>query len=847
MTVPASIYDPAWRYIETDERPETGIIQKVQYTDDPTYGNDDTVTISGFFLESIMNRRTFLDETPEEVTRRYYVHPPEPPQTEASIRDVYKDATGKYWYVTPSGKTYGVTEGTPTDSDARTPGSEVKTDESGQAYIETGSGRVDVSKEVVYKSLNSYYYNDGSTTQVHQVYYSMDDEGVIQGTSDVTHDIAFDDGFGITYFNSGGRLYAATGVTKKEGEQFIVQKSEWRRGTDMGWVEYTETVAGPWQITDVADVTTEQDNVQRVWDWARTMFQNQMLFVVPTITGESKIIDPSFKLLGDMMYEELKTVGASFRVEYDFQNNQFTFRVWRGLDRTQGTNSPEEASAKALAAPVMRAAAQRNAGLPAGYTEVEYIEASGTQFIDTGFVANQDTKIIVSYNATAEGFVFGGEVGWGNGSFDVHTRGVAYGNESVNPVNVFNTDIVTTLDKNVFSNTAGQSHTFGAGKTFSTQYTVCLFTTNRSGNNQEFMSGRIHYCKVYDNGTLARDFVPCKRDNDGSIGLYDLVGGHFYGNAGTGTFIAGSVVPIDDELAYMPGDDRATGVTPPTEGIEGQQVTVAQCGFRLENGTFLGWSTLPEGGGTVYQPGDKYTLTAGDDVLYAWWKVESPIAGDKAPWAVFSDTWGTLYGYEAQRDDSNYRNTCHVLYEYDKPKGFDENGAPALRKGFGYFEYTDDGPVFNPVFTGWYIPYERNRGFLSVRLEDDYDDRETYLDLRDDKPECDQDWPRAVYAVDEYPEDSPPELPSGMKEKYDAFEASLLAQGRSKLETDYPIVTSLDTGDLRTDRYMLDYDLGDLVDMAVNRLGIVEEARITGASRRFYESGSSTVDTRDWR
>ena len=127
MTVPASIYDPSWYFIETDERPETGIVQKVQYTDDPTYGNDDTVTISGFFLESIMNRRTFLDETPEEVTYRYYVSPPSPPKKSLVKPDVYKDADGRYWYSTPSGSTYGVYEGTPSDSPNRIPGGGVQT------------------------------------------------------------------------------------------------------------------------------------------------------------------------------------------------------------------------------------------------------------------------------------------------------------------------------------------------------------------------------------------------------------------------------------------------------------------------------------------------------------------------------------------------------------------------------------------------------------------------------------------------------------------------------------------------------------------------------------------------
>lgn len=535
MTVPASIYDPSWYFIETDERPETGIVQKVQYTDDQTYGNDDTVTISGFFLESIMNRRTFLDETPEEVTYRYYVSPPSPPKKSLVKPDVYKDADGRYWYSTPSGSTYGVYEGTPSDSPNRIPGGGVQTDESGQAYIDTGSGRVDVEKQTVTTVLNAYYYNEGSTTSLNQALTYAN------GTTQVTqHDLAFDDGFGHSYYlNGNGVLTVATGVTEKQSDNYTVKKRQWASTTDDGWVTVTKTVKGPWQTTGTFDPITPMDNIKRCVQWAQMYYQNEMLFEEPDITGEEKAVDPSFMLLGDLLYQELQTVGASFRVEYDFINAQFIFSVWRGVDRTQ----------------------------------------------------------------------------------------------------------------------------------------------SQSTNS----------------------------------------------------------------------------------------------------------------------------------------------------WAVFSDTWGSLYGYDAQRDDSNYRNKCYVLYDYDLPNGFDSSGAPALSP---VYEETENGQQGDII--GWRVPYTRQRGFKTVRLEDDLDDRETYLDLRNDKPACDSEWEREYTGADK------PSLPGGMEAQYKAFPASLESQGRTLLKTDYPVVTSLDTGDLRMDRYLKGYDLGDLVDMAVERLGIVKEARITGVEE-VYESGSSTI------
>ena len=225
----------------------------------------------------------------------------------------------------------------------------------------------------------------------------------------------------------------------------------------------------------------------------------------------------------------------------------------------------------------------------------------------------------------------------------------------------------------------------------------------------------------------------------------------------------------------------------------------------------------------------EYDFINAQFIFSVWRGVDRTQSQSANPWAVFSDTWGSLYGYDAQRDDSNYRNKCYVLYDYDEPSGFDGSGAPALSP---VYEETENGQQGDII--GWKVPYTRKRGFTTVRLEDDLDDRETYLDLRNDPPACDSEWEREYTGADK------PSLPGGMEAQYEAFPASLESQGRTLLETDYPVVTSLDTGDLRMDRYLKDYDLGDLVDMAVERLGIVKEARITGV-QEVYESGSSTI------
>ena len=54
-------------------------------------------------------------------------------------------------------------------------------------------------------------------------------------------------------------------------------------------------------------------------------------------------------------------------------------------------------------------------------------------------------------------------------------------------------------------------------------------------------------------------------------------------------------------------------------GTAGESVTVAENVFTRNNYTFTGWNTQADGMGTAYKPGDSFTLTDEDTVLYAQW------------------------------------------------------------------------------------------------------------------------------------------------------------------------------------------------------------------------------------
>lgn len=191
--------------------------------------------------------------------------------------------------------------------------------------------------------------------------------------------------------------------------------------------------------------------------------------------------------------------------------------------------------------------------LPSGYTELYYIEATGTQYIDTGFKHNQDTRVVMkvlpstqSANAwlfegrntsssTRHGafFYYSSTKTW-NADFD--GTGVRYSFSDIGTTDMLEID----YNKNICV-INDSTHTF-TYTTFQSNYNLCLMACNTKGTIAGYAKGRLYYCTIYDNGTLIRQYIPCI-DNAGNVGLYDLVDDAFYANAGTGDFVPSAPVP----------------------------------------------------------------------------------------------------------------------------------------------------------------------------------------------------------------------------------------------------------------------------------------------------------------
>lgn len=181
--------------------------------------------------------------------------------------------------------------------------------------------------------------------------------------------------------------------------------------------------------------------------------------------------------------------------------------------------------------------------LPEGYTEVQYIQSTGTQYVDTGFKPNQDLRVLIKLSTSETGShtVFGADIDWVDNGFALGVGFTHYGKET-GTISGLNNGSPHEVDfnKNIISMDGSTVLTMGAS-TFSVPHNLALFANNRAGGIQEKTTMALYYCRIYDGNTIIRDYIPCKNAG-GAVGLYDLIGQKFYGNAGTGSFTAGPVV-----------------------------------------------------------------------------------------------------------------------------------------------------------------------------------------------------------------------------------------------------------------------------------------------------------------
>lgn len=188
--------------------------------------------------------------------------------------------------------------------------------------------------------------------------------------------------------------------------------------------------------------------------------------------------------------------------------------------------------------------------LPSGYKRLEYIQSSGTQYIDTGAPASGGFRVVTKFELSGWSsfkVLFGVYLSATDCSYLGITSAKQWEFRTTKKQNwgspatgtAYEVDF-STIHGSVYCKINGEDQgiTVG-GASVKSSLSIPLLALNRNGTIQYKTAAKLWGAKIYDKtGTLRRDFIPAKNSSN-VVGMWDDVSGEFYGNAGSGSFTAG--------------------------------------------------------------------------------------------------------------------------------------------------------------------------------------------------------------------------------------------------------------------------------------------------------------------
>ena len=222
--------------------------------------------------------------------------------------------------------------------------------------------------------------------------------------------------------------------------------------------------------------------------------------------------------------------------------------------------------------------------LPTGYTRLEYLESTGTQWIDTGVKLNQNSRVKIKYqylSTSSIARIFGdahnSSNGWilttQNGAINTKIQ-TLYGDEW-KPLNydtesiIPSTNIIEYERKGVNQYVNGELYYTNSSRTFETLNTVTMFGAYY--NTLGLSSARIYNLSIYTDGNeITRNYIPCL-DRNGTPCMYDTVSKQTFYNEGTGQFqfaVGGELPTGYKHVKYIrSGNDNKSISSPPLPRI----------------------------------------------------------------------------------------------------------------------------------------------------------------------------------------------------------------------------------------------------------------------------------------
>ena len=185
---------------------------------------------------------------------------------------------------------------------------------------------------------------------------------------------------------------------------------------------------------------------------------------------------------------------------------------------------------------------QKNVPLPYDAV-VEYIQGTGTQWINPQYTTTSNSIIVVDCQLSAiaaQKRIVGNIT---TGYFEIYINGSSRWSFASNG-STYASSVSANTSRHTFKidNVAAKGYidntAVNIGRNAAKYYgTAEIFTRHTASDNRN-CSGKIYSATIYEGTTPIRDFIPVRKDGIGY--LYDKVSGYLFGNAGTGDFTYGN-------------------------------------------------------------------------------------------------------------------------------------------------------------------------------------------------------------------------------------------------------------------------------------------------------------------
>ncbi|MCQ2582125.1 MAG: hypothetical protein MJ170_04075 [Alphaproteobacteria bacterium] len=253
--------------------------------------------------------------------------------------------------------------------------------------------------------------------------------------------------------------------------------------------------------------------------------------------------------------------------------------------------------------------------MPTKYTQLEYIESTGTQYIDTGVVANATSEFRVAFKMMMTQLISSREqaiLGCKNLSsnqgttlfYSPNSKYISsWSGTQTGWADMAATD-VNTIHEILMSFTRPSGRNFVIdGTTLTNSWSnnmlannehYAIFNSCANAGKVENFYGRIYYFNMYQDNELVFNGIPAKSNSDNELGMYDTVTGQFFTNAGTGEFIAGPETSTENTCFPCPPNTYKDFVgnsdcipCPDTFSSPSGATSINECGRILHIGDYV--------------------------------------------------------------------------------------------------------------------------------------------------------------------------------------------------------------------------------------------------------------------